>query len=100
MTQTNILTRMEVESMGPPVPEELAETDVPESFLCDLALKIVAALPEPSTAGVTERLHLPRALTEEILQQLYREKLIEVKLQSALGATRYGMPDRGGGRRA
>jgi hypothetical protein len=95
MTQTNILTRMEVESMGPPVPEELAETDVPESFLCDLALKIVAALPEPSTANVTERLHLPRALTEEILQQLYREKLIEVKLQSAMGATRYGMLDRG-----
>lgn len=95
MTQTNILTRMEVESMGPPVPEELAETDVPESFLCDLALKIVAAMPEPSTANVTERLHLPRALTEEILQQLYREKLIEVKLQSAMGATRYAMLDKG-----
>jgi hypothetical protein len=95
MTQTNILTRMEVESMGPPVPEELAETDVPESFLCDLALKIVAALPEPSTVNVTGRLHLPRALTEEILQQLYREKMIEVKLQSAMGATRYGMLDRG-----
>jgi hypothetical protein len=95
MTQTNILTRMEVESMGPPVPEELSETDVPESFLCDLALKIVAALPDPSTTGVTERIRLPRALTEEILQQLYREKLIEVKLQSAVGATRYGMLDKG-----
>ncbi|HEX8634574.1 MAG TPA: hypothetical protein VF703_10530 [Pyrinomonadaceae bacterium] len=100
MTHSNILTRMEVESMGPPVPEELAETDVPESFLCDLALKIVAALPEPSTANVTERMRLPRALTEEILQQLYREKLIEVKLQSAMGATRYGMLDKGWGQLA
>ncbi|HEX9917536.1 MAG TPA: hypothetical protein VGA87_00140 [Pyrinomonadaceae bacterium] len=100
MTQTNILTRMEVESMGPPVPEELAETDVPVSFLSDLALKIVAALPEPTTAGVTERMHLPRALTEEILQTLYREKLIEVKLQSAMGATRYGMLDKGWGQLA
>ncbi|HLL13780.1 MAG TPA: hypothetical protein VK388_01755 [Pyrinomonadaceae bacterium] len=100
MTQTNILTRMEVESMGPPVPEELAETDVPESFLCDLALKIVAALPEPSTVNVTERMRLPRALTEEILQQLYREKMIEVKLQSAMGATRYGMLDKGWGQLA
>jgi hypothetical protein len=100
MTQTNILTRMEVESMGPPVPEELAETDVPVSFLCDLALKIVAALPEPTTANVTERMHLPRALTEEILQGLYREKLIEVKLQSAMGATRYGMLDKGWGQLA
>ena len=100
MTHTNILTRMEVESMGPPVPEELAETDVPQSFLCDLALKIVAALPEPSTANVTERMCLPRGLTEEILQQLYREKLIEVKLQSAMGATRYGMLDKGWGQLA
>ncbi|HZH89513.1 MAG TPA: hypothetical protein VEX70_02720 [Pyrinomonadaceae bacterium] len=100
MTQTNILTRMEVESMGPPVPEELAETDVPQSFLCDLALKIVAALPEPSTANVTERMRLPRALTEEILQGLYREKMIEVKLQSAMGATRYGMLDKGWGQLA
>jgi hypothetical protein len=100
MTQTNILTRMEVESMGPPVPEELAEADVAVSFLCDLALKIVAALPEPTTANVTERMHLPRALTEEILQTLYREKLIEVKLQSAMGATRYGMLDKGWGQLA
>ncbi len=95
MTQTNILTRAEVEMMGPPVPEELADTDVSESFLSDLALKVVAGLPEPTTANVTERLRLPRALTEELLQKLYREKLIEVKVQSAMGATRYAMLDRG-----
>ena len=95
MTQTNILTRAEVEMMGPPVPEELADAGVSETFLCDLALKVVASLPEPTTANVTERLCLPRALTEELLQKLYREKLIEVKAQSALGATRYAMLDRG-----
>src|SRR5919199_1235220 len=95
MTQTNILSRLEVETMGPPVPEELRETDVPESFLCDLALKVVASLPEPTTANVTERMRLPRALVEELLQKLYREKLIEVKLQAAMGLTRYGMLDRG-----
>ncbi|MFL6231452.1 MAG: hypothetical protein ACJ741_21980 [Pyrinomonadaceae bacterium] len=95
MTQTSILSRLEVETMGPPVPEELRETDVPESFLCDLALKVVASLPEPTTANVTERIHLPRALVEELLQQLYREKLIEVKQQAAMGATRYAMLDRG-----
>jgi hypothetical protein len=95
MTQTSILSRLEVETMGPPVPEELAETDVSEGFLCDLALKVVAGLPEPTTANVTERIHLPRALVEELLQKLYREKLIEVKVQAAMGATRYGMLDRG-----
>jgi hypothetical protein len=95
MTQTAIFTRAEIESMGPPVPEELADTGVAEAFLCDLALKHVAMLPEPTTMAVAERLHLPRTLTEELLQQLYREKLIEVKLQSAVGSTRYAMLDKG-----
>jgi hypothetical protein len=95
MMQTGILTRAEVESMGPPVPEELAEAGVDEGFLCDLTLKHVAMLAEPTTQAVAERLHLPRLLTEELLQRLYREKLIEVRLQSALGSTRYAMLDHG-----
>lgn len=81
--------------MGPPVAEELAELGVGEAFLCDLALKHVAMLPEPTTGAVAERLHLPRSLTEEILEKLYREKLIEVRLQTAVGSTRYSMLDRG-----
>lgn len=95
MTQTAILNRAEIESMGPPVPEELAESGVSTGFLCDLALKHVAMLPEPTTNSVAERLHLPRTLTEELLQLLYREKLIEVKLQTTTGATRYAMLDHG-----
>ena len=46
-------------------------------------------LPEPTTTAVAERLHLPRTLTEELLEKLYREKLIEVRLQTARGSTRY-----------
>ena len=95
MTHTAIFTRAEIECMGPPMPEELADTGVAEAFLCDLALKHVAMLPEPTTTTVSERLHLPRTLTEELLQQLYREKLIEVKLQAAMGSTRYAMLDKG-----
>ena len=95
MTQTTILTRAEVESMGPPVAEELADLGVGEAFLCELALKHVASLPEPTTTAVADRMHLPRALTEEILEKLYREKLIEVRLQTAVGSTRYSMLDRG-----
>jgi hypothetical protein len=95
MTHTTMLSRSEVETMGPPVPEELTELGVGEGFMCDLALKHVAMLPEPTTTAVAERLHLPRALTEEILQKLYREKLIEVRLQTAFGSTRYGMLDHG-----
>lgn len=95
MSQTTILTRAEIESMGPPMPEELADTGIAEGFLCDLALKHVAMLPEPTTTAVSERMHLPRTLSEDILQKLYREKLIEVRIQTAIGSTRYAMLDHG-----
>ena len=95
ISQTTILTRSEVETLGPPPPEELADTNVGEGFLCDLALKHVAMVPEPTTTAIAERLHLPRTLTEEILQKLYREKLIEVRLQTTVGSTRYAMLDHG-----
>jgi MoxR-like ATPase len=95
MSQTTILTRAEIESMGPPLPEELADTGIAEGFLCDLALKHVAMLPEPTTTAVADGMFLPRTLTEDLLQKLYREKLIEVKKQSAVGSTRYAMLDHG-----
>src|SRR5689334_10063440 len=95
MGNLSILSRSEIEGLGPPMLEELADSGIHEQFLCDLALKHVAMLPEPSTATVADRLHLPRVLTEELLYQLYREKLIEMRLQSAVGATRYAMLDHG-----
>src|ERR671926_963394 len=95
MGNLSILSRSEIEGLGPPMLEELADSGVHEQFLCDLALKHVAMLPEPSTATVADRLHLPRVLTEELLYQLYREKLIEMRLQSAVGSTRYAMLDHG-----
>ena len=95
MSHTAILTRAEIESMGPPLPDESADTGISEAFLCDLALKHVAMLPEPTTTAVSERINLPRTLTEDLLQKLYREKFIEVKMQSAIGSTRYAMLDHG-----
>lgn len=95
MAYLNILTRAEIESLGPPTPEDLDETGVSEAFLSDLALRSVAELPEVTSAAVAERLHLPCTLTEEILYRLYRKKLIEMRLQSNLGATCYAMLDQG-----
>jgi len=95
MGNLSILSRSEIEGLGPPMLEELADSGIHEQFLCDLTLKHVAMLPEPSTATVADRLHLPRVLTEELLYQLYREKLIEMRLQSAVGSTRYAMLDHG-----
>ena len=95
MSQTTILTRIEIESMGPPMPEELSDTGIADGFLCDLALKHVAMMPEPTTSLIAEEMCLPRTLAEEVLQKLYREKLIEVRVQSAVGSTRYAMLDHG-----
>jgi hypothetical protein len=95
MSQTTILSRVEVETMGPPVPEELADLGIGEGFLCDLALKHVSMVPEPTTTVIAERMYIPRALAEEILEKLYREKLIEVRHQATVGATRYAMLDHG-----
>ena len=94
MSHLSILTRSEIEALGPPIPEELADTDVPESFLQDLALKHLATLPAPTTASVAERLYLPHSLTEELLNRLYHEKLIEIR-ERRLGAALYAMLDRG-----
>src|SRR3712207_5192579 len=95
MTHTGILTRTEIEVMGPPALEELRDADVSASFLCDLTLKHVAQMPDPTTQNISEETRLPRALVEEMLIHLSREKLIEVKGQIAVGATRYAMLDRG-----
>jgi hypothetical protein len=95
MGPLGILTRNEIETLGPPVPEELGDLGVSQSFLADLALKHAATQPEPTTASVAGSLHLPRSVTEELLYQLYREKFLEMRLQSAIGATRYAMLDHG-----
>ncbi len=95
MGNLDILTRAEIERLGPPIPEELAETGISEAVLCELALKHVAALVNPTTASVAERMHLPWVITEELLRQLYREKLIDIRSQGIPGSTRYAMLDHG-----
>ena len=65
MGNLSFLTRAEIESLGPPTPEELEELEVSEAFLRDLALKHVAAIAEPTTANVAEKLHLPPVLDFE-----------------------------------
>ena len=95
MGNLSFLSRAEIESLGPPMPEELDETGVSQAFLRDLALKHVAALVEPTTESVANKLHLPLALVDELLYALYRERFIEIRLQSAVGLTRYAMLDHG-----
>ena len=95
MGHLSFLTRAEVETLGPPTPEDVEETGVSGTLLRNLSLKLIATLGEATSAAVAEKLHLPCALTEEILYRLYREKLIEMRLQSTMGGTRYTMLDQG-----
>jgi hypothetical protein len=52
-------------------------------------------LPDPTTDSVAERMCLSRTLAEDVLARLYQEKLIEKRMTTAPGATRYAMLDRG-----
>ncbi|HEV8427401.1 MAG TPA: hypothetical protein VGQ41_05775 [Pyrinomonadaceae bacterium] len=91
----NFLTRTELEKFGPPTPEEFSEIGVSPTLLGDLALKHLSLLQNPTAVSIAAKLHLPPALIEELLYQLYREKLIEMRLQSAGDNTRYAMLDQG-----
>ncbi len=91
----NLLTRTELENFGPPTPEEFSEIGVSLSVLCDLALKHLSLLQNPTAISIAAKLHLPVDLMEELLYQLYREKLIEMRLQSAGSSTHYAMLDLG-----
>ena len=95
MGHLSILTRAEIESLGPPMPEELQDTGLSEVFLSELALKHVASQASPTTASVAESLRLPWSLTEKVVHQLCRERLIDIRSQGGPGATRYAMLDLG-----
>ena len=95
MGNLSIFSRDEIESLGPPILEELSDSDVSETVLRDLALKHLAKLVDPTSQTVAEKLNLPCVLTEELLYQLYREKLIEMRLQSSSGTTRYAILEHG-----
>jgi len=100
-TLTNIRTRTsdEVVPLGRritlPFPETPEQLDLSLRFVTDLALKALSIDANGTTASVSERLKLGLLITDTVLQQLYREHLIEVKGSIALHNNRYAMLDRG-----
>lgn len=63
----------------PPVPETLAATGLPLDFIADLAIKHILHMGEFRLADLARRLGLPAALLDEVVEQLRREKLVEVR---------------------
>jgi predicted ATPase with chaperone activity len=78
-----------------PFPETPEQLDLSLRFVTDLALKALSIDANGTTASVSERINLGLLITDTVLQQLYREHLIEVKGSIALHNNRYAMLDRG-----
>lgn len=79
----------------PPFRQKLEDLDVNRSFLTDLALKAVSLDMDCTTSAIAEKLRLGMVATEALLQDLYHEKLIEMKGVVGLQNHRYGMLENG-----
>lgn len=80
---------------APTFPLTLDELDVSPDFLAELALKTVAIEPDSTTVRIAERLCLGQVITDQLLERLYTDKLIEKKGTVSLRNNRYGMTERG-----
>ena len=84
-----------IELFAPPIPESLEATGLSFQFLADLAVKISATESVVTTATVAERMCLPAPLVEQLMQHLYREKLVEIRGNVGFNNNRYALLDRG-----
>ncbi|MCS7049001.1 MAG: hypothetical protein NZ483_06890 [Verrucomicrobiae bacterium] len=79
----------------PPFPKQLSDLGVDQTFLGHLALKAVALEADPTTARVAERLGLGTLITDQILDLLCRDHLIEKRGVVSPRNHRFQMLDRG-----
>src|SRR5579871_1755425 len=82
-------------AVDPPFPENPEQLDLNIRFVTDLALKALSIDANGTTASVSERIKLGLLITDTVLQNLYREHLIEVKGSIGLHNNRYAMLERG-----
>jgi predicted ATPase with chaperone activity len=83
------------EDLLPATPATVEDSGLDFGFLADLALKTVYADTSCTTQRAAERLALPIAIVDLLLQHLYRERLVEIRETIASQNRRYAMLDRG-----
>ncbi len=83
------------QTFAPPIPESFEATGLSFQFLADLALKTAATESTVTTAAIAERMCLSLPLVEQLLQHLYREKLVEIRGSVGFNNNRYALLDRG-----
>ncbi len=79
----------------PPMPESIEATGMSFQFLADLALKTAGTESSVTSIGVGERMCLPLHIAEDLMQHLYREKLVEIRGRVSFNNNRYSVLDRG-----
>lgn len=79
----------------PPLPRTAEDCGLDFGFLADLALKTVYADTNCTTERAAQRLALPVAVVDVLLQHLYREHFIEIRETLSQHNRRYAMLDRG-----
>ena len=80
---------------APPLPETIEETGLSFQFLADLALKTAGTESTLTTATIAERICLSATLIEQLMQHLYREKMVEIRGNVGFSNNRYAVLDRG-----
>ena len=83
------------DALLPVTPATVEDSDLDFGFLADLALKTVYADTSCTTQRAAERLALPLAVVDTLLQHLYRERLTEIRETLTPQNRRYAMLDRG-----
>jgi DNA polymerase III delta prime subunit len=79
----------------PAVPTSIDDTGLQPFFLEDLVLKTIATDANCTSKSVADKIKLPLTVTENLLQSLYRERLIEIKERTGAKVHRYSILDRG-----
>ncbi|ATX82271.1 hypothetical protein Ga0123462_1408 [Mariprofundus ferrinatatus] len=81
----------------PHSPDSIEDTGLRRTFIVDLVMKHLFTLREFTLHDVVERLKLPTPIIDEVLEDIQRHQMIEVKGSSGMGRMtyRYTLTDRG-----
>jgi hypothetical protein len=82
-------------STAPAAPSGVGHTGVSREILLELALKAAYTVPQFNTGWLTQRLHLPQTVVEDLLEQLRSEHLVEVLGAAGPFGYRFAISGRG-----
>jgi len=91
MSEPESTEPLQVENLVPFMPHNIEGTGLDFGFLADLARKGVYSDSECTTERAADGLKLPMPITETLLQYLYREKFIDIRVAAGFLNDSYSM---------